>query len=61
VIEKSINSIVRKSTHGWIEEHGGGLYSRLRVREVTAGLASCWVAQLRLRRPTGAWSESNGG
>jgi hypothetical protein len=30
VIEESINSVVRESTHGWIEEHGGGLYSRFR-------------------------------
>jgi hypothetical protein len=29
VIEERIDGVVRKSTHGWIEEHGGGLYSRL--------------------------------
>jgi hypothetical protein len=39
VVEKSINSIVRESAHGWIEEHGGGLYSRSR-----GGLLSCSVA-----------------
>jgi hypothetical protein len=30
VIKESINGVVRESTHGWIEEHGGGLYSRFR-------------------------------